>query len=183
MKADDSILSIQEKYADIAKRSLIRVQYSCSGNSSGFEESDLITYRTGSVEDLPEIIKLLGECELPYSDIVPGNQNFVVAEIDNTLIGCAGFEVYQENGLFRSLAVSPDYRNLKIAHFLIEKSLLLGQEQGIQEFYLLTTTAGSFFDKLGWEVINRNQVPGKIENTSEFTSICPSAAICMKYQL
>ena len=183
MIADNSKLSIQEKYAEIAKKSLIRIQYSCSGNSSGFEESNTINYRTGTVEDLPKIVNLLDECNLPYSDIAPEKQIFVVAEIDDTIIGCAGFEFYQENGLFRSLAVSPDYRNLKIAHYLIEKSLLLGKEQGIQEFFLLTTTAGSFFDKLGWEVINRNQVPEKIGNTSEFTSICPSAAICMKYQL
>lgn len=40
MKTEDLKLIVREKYADIAKNSLIRVQYSCSGNSSCCEESD-----------------------------------------------------------------------------------------------------------------------------------------------
>ena len=183
MKPADSKLSIQEKYDEIAKKSLIRVQYSCSGNSTGFEESKIISYRIGINDDLTEIKNLLAGCQLPYTDIVPGKQTFVVAEIEHQLIGCGGFEAYEEYGLFRSLAVSPNYRNMKIAHSIIEKALILGQEQGIKEFFLLTTTADIFFAKLGWKVINRNQVPEKIACTLEFASICPSVAICMKYQL
>jgi amino-acid N-acetyltransferase len=183
MKADDSKIPIQEKYAELAKISLIRVQYSCSGNSSTLEESDFISYRKGLVEDLPEIANLLNASNLPNSDIVPGKQNFVVAEIDNKIIGCGGFEAYEETGLFRSLAVSPDYRNLNIAHSIIEKVIMSGQEQGIKEYYLLTTTAGSFFGKLGWKSINRDLVPEEIKSTTEFTSICPSTASCMKYTL
>lgn len=183
MKTEDSKIPIQEKYADLSRKSLIRVQYSCSGNSSTLEESDFISYRKGLVEDLPEIANLLNASNLPISDIVPGKQHFVVAEIDHKIIGCVGFEAYERSGLFRSLAVSLDYRNLNIAHSLIEKVLLLGQEHGIQEFYLLTSTACSFFEKLGWKNINRDVVPEEIKSTAEFTSICPCTAICMSYTL
>jgi len=40
MKQDDLKLIVREKYAEIAKNSLIRVQYSCCGNSDCCEESD-----------------------------------------------------------------------------------------------------------------------------------------------
>lgn len=183
MKAEDSKIPLQEKYADLAKKSLIRVQYSCSGNSSTVEESDFISYRKGMDEDLPEIATLLAGNNLPISDILPGKQHFIVAEIDHKIIGCVGFEGYDKSGLLRSLVVSQDYRNLNIAHILIEKILLLGKEQGIQEFYLLTTTAGSFFEKLGWKNINRFQVSEEIKSTAEFSSLCPSVASCMSFTL
>ncbi len=172
-----------EAYTELAKNSLVRVQYSCSGNSTSLEVADFISYRTATVEDLPAIIQLLDECKLPYSDIMPEKQHFVVTEIDQQIIGCAGYEAYNQNGLFRSLAVKPLYRNMMIAHTMIDKIFALAQEQGIKEFFLLTTTADKFFGKLGWEMINRNDVPENIGSTTEFSSICPSVAICMKYQL
>ena len=183
MSTEDSKQSLQEKYAELARKSLVRTQYSCSGNSTSFEESDFISYRTATVEELPAIIQLLDECKLPHSDIVPGKQQFVVAEIDQKIIGCAGYEAYNQNGLFRSLAVKPLYRNMSIAHTMIDKIFALAQEQGIKELFLLTTTADKLFGKLGWEMINRNDVPENIGSTTEFSSICPSVAICMKHQL
>ena len=183
MSTEDSKQSLQEKYAELARKSLVRTQYSCSGNSTSLEESDFISYRTATVEELPAIIQLLDECKLPHSDILPGIQQFVVAEIDQKIIGCAGYEAYNQNGLFRSLAVKPLYRNMMIAHIMIDKIFALAQEQGIKEFFLLTTTADKLFGELGWEMINRNDVPENIGSTTEFSSICPSVAICMKHQL
>ena len=172
-----------EAYAQLAKNSLVRVQYGCSGNSSPFETTDFISYGSAGAEDLPAIIQLLEASGLPHSDIVPGKQQFVVAEIDQKIIGCAGYEAYNQNGLFRSLAVKPLYRDMMIAHTMIDNIFALAQEQGIREFFLLTTTANKLFGKLGWEIINRNDVPANIGSTTEFSSICPSVAICMKYQL
>jgi amino-acid N-acetyltransferase len=172
-----------EEYTDLARKSLVRTQYSCSGNSTSLEESDFISYRTASVEDIPAIIQLLDECKLPHSDIMPGKQQFIVAEIDQRIIGCVGYEAYDQNGLFRSLAVKPLYQNMSIAHTMIDNIFALAQEQGIREFFLLTTTADKLFGKLGWEIINRNDVPESIGSTTEFSSICPSVAICMKHQL
>ena len=183
IQPENSNKSRIEEYTELARKSLVRTQYSCSGNSTSLEESDFISYRTASAEELPAIIQLLDECKLPYSDIMPEKQQFVIAEIDQKIIGCAGYEAYNQNGLFRSLAVKPLYRDMMIAHTMIDNIFALAQEQGIREFFLLTTTANKLFGKLGWEIINRNNVPESIGSTTEFSSICPSVAICMKYQL
>jgi amino-acid N-acetyltransferase len=53
-------------------------------------------------------------------------------------------------------------------------------EKGIEEFYLLTTTADKFFARNGFEVIDRNKVPSSIAGTNEFDSICPATAVCMR---
>jgi N-acetylglutamate synthase-like GNAT family acetyltransferase len=182
MKEDDLKFNLQEKYTELAKKSLVRVQYSCSGNSSGIEASDFINYRTALVEDFPEIANLLDECKLPHSDIVPGKQNFIIAEIDRKIIGCAGFEAYNESGLFRSLGVKPIHREMKIGKDLLSKVINLSKENNVNQLYLLTTTADVYFKKSGWKVINRNEVPDDILATTEFSSICPSTAICMMYR-
>lgn len=183
IQPENSNKSRIEHYTELARKSLVRTQYSCSGNSTSLEESDFISYRTSTVEELPAIIQLLDECKLPHSDIMPGKQQFVIAEIDQKIIGCAGYEAYNQNGLFRSLAVKPLYRGMMIAHTMIDNIFTLAQEQGIKELFLLTTTADKLFGKLGWEIINRNDVPENIGSTTEFSSICPSVAICMKHQL
>ena len=182
MKEDDLKFNLQEKYTELAKKSLVRVQYSCSGNSSGIEASDFINYRTALSGDFPEIVNLLAECKLPHSDIVPGKQNFIIAEIDRKIIGCAGFEAYNESGLFRSLGVKPIHREMKIGIDLLSKVIDLSKENNVNQLYLLTTTADVYFKKSGWEVINRNEVPDDILATTEFSSICPSTAICMMYR-
>lgn len=145
--------------------------------------SEIIKHRIPVTEDFPAIIKLLSECSLPMSDIEPGKQNFIVAEDEGKLIGCAGLEVYGQIALFRSLAVKSDYRNLSIGKLLTNEVIALGRRKSIREFYLLTNTAEGFFEKQGWDVTDRNEVPPEITRSSEFASICPTTAICMKYTL
>ena len=144
---------------------------------------NVIHFRRSTIEDFPEIIEFVSESKLPVSDIIPGKQLFTVAEAKNKIIGSAGLEVYGNNGLFRSLAVKPNYRNLKIGKDLLTKTINLCKDGSIKRLYLLTTTADIYFLKLGWKVIERNDVPEDIRLSSEFLSICPSTAVCMIYQL
>ena len=145
--------------------------------------SKKIHYRLSVEMDLELIQQLLTECNLPCSDIDLSKQYFIVAENDERMIGCCGFEICGENGLFRSLAVSPDYRNLKIGRLLTDKIINFAPGKGICKFYLLTTTAGPFFTKQGWKETDRMNVPMEISRTTEFMTICPSTAICMMYNL
>ena len=55
--------------------------------------------------------------------------------------------------------------------------------KGIEEIYLLTTTATSFFAKIGFEKVDRHIVPPAIQNTSQFVSLCPDSATCLRQVL
>lgn len=134
-------------------------------------------------EDFGLIRQLLSECNLPFSDIDSTIQYFVIAEYEGKMIGCCGVENYGENGLFRSLAVSHDYRSLGIGRRLTDKIIHSAPEKGIRKLYLLTTTACVFFTKQGWIETERMNVPLEIGNSKEFISICPSTASCMMYSL
>ena len=140
-------------------------------------------FRTPFKEDFELIRQLLSECNLPFSDIDPSKQYFIIAENEGKIIGCSGIEIYGENGLFRSLAVGPDYRSLGIGRRLTDKIINSAHEKDIRKLYLLTTTASIFFTKQGWNEMERTNVPIDIGKTTEFMSICPSTATCMMLSL
>ena len=50
------------------------------------KQRTLSASRSAVLEDLPAIIQLLEASGLPHSDIVPGKQQFVVAEIDQKMV-------------------------------------------------------------------------------------------------
>ena len=142
-----------------------------------------IYLRPATPADLPEILKLISENNLPVSDILPGKQLFVVAEADKQLVGCAGLELYGESGLFRSLAVRKENRNMKTGRNLLDGVIAVSRENAVKQLYLLTTTADLYFNRMGWQTIERTEVPEELRATTEFLSVCPSTAICMMYLL
>ena len=56
MNSDDLKFTVREKYAEIAKKSLIRVQYSCCGNSDCCDETDFSMIGDEKEENEKEIL-------------------------------------------------------------------------------------------------------------------------------
>lgn len=122
---------------------------------------------------------LLKSCDLPYTDIEKHIDNFVFIDDGNRLIGCVGLEVYGDFALLRSLAVDKEYQNQGWGKNLTKQILQYAQARHVKELYLLTTTAESFFQKLGFKTVNKNAAPEIIRSTGEFSSLCPSTAVLM----
>jgi len=70
-----------------------------------------------------------------------------------------------------------------LGRFITGELEKLARQKGINDLYLLTTTAKDFFTKEGYEIIDRVRVPFEIKNTSQFSSVCPSSATVMKKSL
>src|SRR5579875_2052745 len=135
-----------------------------------------------SQNNFSSAIELLKENNLPTEDINPSTELFVLEE-DNCVLGTVAVEHNADTALLRSLAVSKEKRNNGLGEKLVcfmEEHL---GKSGIQEIYLLTTTASDFFTKRGYEKVNRNHVPLFIKSTVEFSSLCSSSAVVMKKQL
>jgi amino-acid N-acetyltransferase len=49
-------------------------------------------------------------------------------------------------------------------------------EAGAHELYLLTDSAGGFFEKLGFEWVDRSTAPEVIRSTRQFPGMCCSSA-------
>jgi amino-acid N-acetyltransferase len=138
--------------------------------------------RAATLSDLQEIVHLLEEVKLPSEDISNHLNNFLVW-FDNSLRGCIGLEVYDEVALLRSAAVSPDSQGMGIGKKLTRAIIAYARLRGVKYLYLLTTTAEKFFQKEGFVVMNRDDVPESIKSTTEFSHLCPDSAICMCFNL
>jgi amino-acid N-acetyltransferase len=66
---------------------------------------------------------------------------------------------------------------------LTEAALDLARNRGVDTAFLLTTTAATFFPKLGFERISRADVPESVQASVEFQSACPDSAVVMRKRL
>jgi len=133
-----------------------------------------------TTSDETEAIKtLLIEAELPNEDFAQHLKHFLTARQNGSLAGDVGLEIYGQSGLLRSLVVDATHRGQGVGVKLCEQIFAYAQGRDIKELYLLTITAADFFPKLDFSIIDRDSVPPAIQATEEFTSICPSTAVCM----
>jgi amino-acid N-acetyltransferase len=132
--------------------------------------------------DFSKAINLLKKNNLPTQDITGTTKLFVVLE-GNDVVGVVGLEAHDHDGLLRSLCVSESKRNNGLGAELVEFMESYAPTQNVHCLFLLTTTASDFFGKRGYEEISREKVPQPIQESTEFTTVCPSSAIVMRKRL
>lgn len=127
-------------------------------------------------------IDLLKKNNLPTEDITSGTQLFVVEEGDE-VVATVAVEYDYNDALLRSLSVSEEKRKSGIGAELVSFIEDYVQKQGVQNIFLLTTTAADFFSKRGYKIIDRSNVPDFIKNTKEYSVICALSSALMKKKL
>lgn len=142
-----------------------------------------ITIRPAEPANQMQVAELLQQVDLPTDDLPTGLPGFMVAFDGNRLVGSAGIEPYNSVGLLRSVAVNPNYRDHKLGRQLVDAVLKAAQQQGIREAYLITTTADQYFERYGFERVERTNVPTAVAVTQQFSQLCPSSAVIMKKTL
>ena len=134
--------------------------------------------------DLPAIVALLAAAELCHDDLTLEHMaHFLTLRDDGELIGAVGLEVFGLDALLRSLIVAPSHRGKGLGIQLVQGIEAHARDIGVTSLYLLTTTADRFFDRHGYERIDRASVPNVIGATTEFVSFCPDTAVCMRRRL
>ncbi len=130
--------------------------------------------------DLPEILALLNESDLPEAGLrcSPGILILTARDVDR-LIGCAALEVYGEHALLRSVAVAADRRGEGLGDRIVEAALELAGRLRIVEVYLLTDTAEHFFARHGFQPFDRSRVPSAVAGSPGFTACRCADATCM----
>jgi amino-acid N-acetyltransferase len=108
---------------------------------------------------------------------------FVVARENETTVGSAGLERYEDVGLLRSVAVRNERRGSGLGGALVGDRLQSARAQGVNAVYLLTTTAAPYFEKFGFVVTPRADVRGALARSAEFAHACPASATCLIYRL
>jgi N-acetylglutamate synthase-like GNAT family acetyltransferase/SAM-dependent methyltransferase len=138
--------------------------------------------RAAEARDMEAVSALLAASDLPVEDIAGQlGENYVVAEKGGELLGVAGMEVHGRHGLLRSVAVTPKLRDHGLGRDLSLNRLEWARDKGIDSIYLLTMSAESYFARHGFVPVAREDAPEEIKASSQFSTLCPSSAVLMRY--
>lgn len=139
--------------------------------------------RPAASSHLPAVRDLLAAAGLPAGGLPEQLEGFVVATDGDQVVGCAGLEVYGACGLLRSVAVRPDRRRRGVGRALVAHLIARARAAGVADIYLLTTDAVDYFARLGFEPLDREQVPRAISGSAQFSAECCAAARAMRLVL
>jgi N-acetylglutamate synthase-like GNAT family acetyltransferase len=127
--------------------------------------------------DAPELHAALVEADLPIEDLLEGGRTFLRFEQDGEAVGYAGYELYGEDVLLRSVVVLPAMRGKGLGRALAESLIARAAEAGARRAFLLTTSAEDFFTRAGFARIERSAAPPAILQTRQAASICTTAPL------
>ena len=130
--------------------------------------------------DKETVLRILRDANLPIADITEKHLvHFFGCGTELNPDGIVGIEPYGEVALLRSLAVLPSRQSTGVGTFLAKNAEQYALQQGVKSLYLLTTTAQTFFKHLGYIDVLRSEAPLSIQNTKEFSDICPASSAFM----
>ena len=133
--------------------------------------------------DLIAVERLLAASDLPTDGVRDNFSGFVVADDNGAIAGAIGLEKYGSAALLRSAVVAEKSRGSGIGRKLVEQLLQRAEEAGVDELYLLTTTAEEYFPRFGFIRTSRAAVPDSVKSSAEFRGACPDTAVVMTRRL
>ncbi len=143
-----------------------------------------IGIRPARASDLPIATRWLSTEGLPVDDLTADHMDaFIVATQASQPVGMIGFEKFVKIGLLRSLIVDSACRGVGLGARLVAELELTARNDHIDELWLLTIDADSFFARLGYVVVERDDAPKAIRDTAEFSTLCPGDAVLMHKHL
>jgi N-acetylglutamate synthase-like GNAT family acetyltransferase len=121
---------------------------------------------------------------LPADDILAaGPQFWRFSTQDDVPAGFGGIEVHGADALLRSVVTLPPLRSRGIGQAIVRALEAEAIVMRCSAVWLLTTTARTFFDRLGYAAVDRAGVPGAIRATAQFSALCPDSATAMVKRL
>jgi amino-acid N-acetyltransferase len=135
--------------------------------------------REATSRDLGAVQSLLSANDLPIDGVKENFSSFIVAEDNGEIAGAIGLEMFGPVGLLRSAVVSLDHRGSGVGRRLVEQILDRASDEGIEELFLLTTTAEKYFPRFGFSSTTRSAVPAAVKASAEFHGACPDTAVVM----
>jgi amino-acid N-acetyltransferase len=131
----------------------------------------LKTVVNASITDVPQIHKLInsfadrGEMlSRPLSEIYEDIRDYFIIKEDERVIACAALHInWADLAEIRSVAVAEDYQRKGVGERLIKACLKDSKKLGISTVFCLTYKPG-FFEKLGFSIVDKMELPSKVWN-------------------
>jgi amino-acid N-acetyltransferase len=135
--------------------------------------------RAGTEQDAASIRALLESGGLPTSDLLSSKPQFIVACEGAKIVATGALERFGTSALVRSVAVAVDLRGTGLGRIVVQDLERIARAAHITRLVLLTQSATRFFERQGYRVIDRHNVPRDVRESEEFRSLCPASATCM----
>lgn len=146
-------------------------------------QSSAMQLRSATIADGALIQTWLEQHQLPTDDLPDILNCLYLGVQDDCIVGVGGIERHGHDGLLRSLVITPALQRQGYGQQLCHQLIQQAHAEGLQALYLLTNTAPDFFARLGFEQIERRSAPATMQQTTEFKTLCPDSAICMRLLL
>ena len=96
------------------------------------------------------------------ADIYENLQTFIVAELDETIVGCCALEViWSDLAEIKSLAIDGAYKGKGIGRGLVVAAVEQAAKLGVPKIFALTLEP-VFFEKSGFEIVEKETLPMKV---------------------
>jgi len=136
-----------------------------------------------SPQDLIAIRALLEHSGLPTSDLELARPVFAVIRENGQVIAAGALQHFGSSALLRSVVVAADRRGSGLGQTIVRELERQARASHIKRLILLTQTAGEFFTRQGYRLIERSAAPEDMQGSEEFRSLCPTSATCMAKSL
>ena len=96
------------------------------------------------------------------ADIYENLQTFIVAELDETIVGCCALEViWSDLAEIKSLAIDEAYKGKGIGRGLVVAAVEQAAKLGVPKIFALTLEP-AFFEKSGFDIVEKEALPMKV---------------------
>ncbi|SMH46570.1 arsenic resistance N-acetyltransferase ArsN2 [Azospirillum agricola] len=131
----------------------------------------------------PALARLLAANGLPTDDLdEPGRRFWRVADDQGTL-GYGGLELHGADTLLRSVVVPAERRGAGGGRAVVSALRAEAGTLGVERLWLLTIGAAGFFERLGFQRVERASAPPAIQSSAQFAGLCPGSAVCLRADL
>lgn len=143
-----------------------------------------VRVRNAAANDFDAVRALLEGAHLPTDGLADFfGPAYAVAECDGRVIGAEGIERHGTSGLLRSAVVDDRYRGKGVGDLLTRDRLSWARASGLEDVWLLTTTAADYFPRFGFTTADRAAAPAALQQSIEFREACPASAVAMRLSL
>ncbi|WP_160724197.1 GNAT family N-acetyltransferase [Bacillus sp. USDA818B3_A] len=130
--------------------------------------------RKANQEDLENLREFLTRARLGTDGLTAETIDYflLLENEDGTICGSLGIEAFRENGMLRSLVVTPGQADKEI-FVLFEQMVKLAKEKGIKSLFLATnkSVALPFFELMGFQKVDRETLPTEFQNSAHIRHV------------
>ncbi|MBB5174089.1 GNAT family N-acetyltransferase [Texcoconibacillus texcoconensis] len=128
-----------------------------------------VVVRKAKQADVLGMQKQFAQVGLPQEDLDEVWRNFIIAEgEDESILATVGIVPVQEDAMLRSLVIDGQRVSSTFVLEFLEAAIAYAKQEQYRQLYLFTKGQASLFLKTGFELLERENIPQHIKETTHY---------------